>query len=55
MPSEKEADSMMKKAEKLLQPSMLQMRMKPAWDDAWPLFEQAASYYKVYLLLLHML
>lgn len=47
MPSEKEADSLMKKAEKLLQPSVLQMRMKPAWDDAMPLFEKAAQYYKV--------
>lgn len=38
---------MMKKAEKLLQPSVLQMRMKPAWDDAMPLFEKAAQYYQV--------
>lgn len=41
------ADALMKKAEKLLRPSMLSMRLKPAWDDAMPLFEKAALQYKV--------
>lgn len=42
-----DADAAMKKAEKLLRPSMMSMRLKPAWDDAMPLFEQAALQYKV--------
>lgn len=41
------ADVIMRKAEKLLRPSMLSMRLKPAWDDAMPLFEKAALQYKV--------
>jgi hypothetical protein len=47
MGSEKEADGLMKKAEKLLRPSVMAMRMKPDWDDAIPLFEKAAQQYKV--------
>lgn len=43
------AEGLMKKAEKLLRPSMLSMRLKPAWDDAMPLFEKAALQFKVQL------
>mmetsp|Transcript_34077 Transcript_34077/g.73813 ORF Transcript_34077/g.73813 Transcript_34077/m.73813 type:complete len:332 (+) Transcript_34077:18-1013(+) len=37
-----EARKLVKKAAKLLQPSMLALRMKPDWDQATPLFEEAA-------------
>lgn len=42
-----DADAAMRKAEKLLRPSVLSMRLKPAWDDAMPLFEKAALQFKV--------
>ena len=48
MASEAEADKMMKKAEKKVQPSVLAMRFKPDWDEATPLFENAALQYKVF-------
>lgn len=37
----------MKKANKLWQPSILDMRLKPDWEAAAPLFEKAAVAYKV--------
>jgi len=39
---------MVKKATKLLQPSMLALRMKPDWDAAAPLFEEAARIFLRY-------
>jgi hypothetical protein len=47
MASENDADKLMKKAEKVLRPSIMSMRFKPAWDEAYPLFEKAALQYKV--------
>ena len=37
-----EGRKLVKKATKLLQPSVFAMRMKPDWDQATPLFEEAA-------------
>jgi hypothetical protein len=44
---EKEADTMMKKANKLIKPSLFDFRLKPDWEEAAPLFEKAALLYKV--------
>lgn len=40
-----EAKSLVKKANKLLSPSLMAMRMKPDWDQATPMLEQAARLY----------
>lgn len=42
-----EADKLMKKANKLYAPSLLDFRLKPDWEAACPLFEKAALAYKV--------
>ena len=42
-----EAEKLMKKANKLYAPSLLDMRLKPDWEGAAPLFEKAALSYKV--------
>ena len=47
MADEKTADKLMKQAEKLLRPSIASFRMKPDWDQAFPLFEKAALQYQV--------
>jgi hypothetical protein len=47
MASEIAADKLMKEAEKALKPSVMSMRLKPKWDEAYPLFEKAAMQYKV--------
>lgn len=49
MADEKTADKLMKQAEKSLRPSVLSMRVKPDWDEAFPLFEKAALQYQVWL------
>jgi hypothetical protein len=51
MADEKTADKLMKSAEKSLQPSVMNMRLKPDWDEAFPLFEKAAVMYRVRSLL----
>lgn len=47
MQDDKAADKLMKQAEKCLRPSVLSMRFKPDWDEAYPLFEKAALQYQV--------
>ena len=42
MSSVEEGRKLVKKATKLLQPSVLALRMKPDWDQATPMFEEAA-------------
>jgi hypothetical protein len=42
-----EADTLMKKANKYWQPSLMDFRLKPDWEAAAPLFEKAALLYKV--------
>jgi hypothetical protein len=42
-----EAEKLLKKANKLWQPSILDMRLKPDWEGAAPLFEKAALAFKV--------
>ena len=42
-----EADKLMQKANKLWQPSIRDMRLKPDWESAAPLFETAAVAYTV--------
>lgn len=42
-----EADKLMKKALKLLSPSILEMRFKPDWEAACPPLERAGLLYKV--------
>jgi hypothetical protein len=42
-----EADKLMKKANKLWAPSLLDMRLKPDWEGAAPLFEKAALAFRV--------
>lgn len=42
-----EAEKLMKKANKLWQPSLLDLRLKPDWEAAAPLFEKAALAFKV--------
>ena len=37
----------MKAADRLVQPSLLSMRLKADWDQATPMYEQAALNYKV--------
>ena len=44
---EQEADKLMKKAKKLLGPSILDLRMRPDWEAASPFLEKAALLYKV--------
>ncbi len=44
---EKEADKQMKKANKLLGPSILDFRFKPDWEAACPFLERAAQLYRV--------
>ncbi|KIY98118.1 Gamma-soluble NSF attachment protein [Monoraphidium neglectum] len=41
-----EAEKLLKKANKLWQPSILDMRLKPDWEGAAPLFEKAALAFK---------
>ena len=48
MADEKAADKLVKQAEKCLQPSVMNMRLKPDWDEAYPLFEKAAVQYRVW-------
>ncbi|GMH42835.1 hypothetical protein BSKO_10754 [Bryopsis sp. KO-2023] len=43
---EQEADKLMRKAQKLLQPSVLSLRIKPDRERALPLFEQAVNLFK---------
>ena len=46
---EKEADKLMKKAQKEIGPSLLDFRFKPDYDSAAPMFERAAVIYKVHV------
>lgn len=43
---EQEGDKLMRKAQKLLQPSVLALRIKPDREQALPLFENAANLFK---------
>eukprot|EP00195_Chlamydomonas_chlamydogama_P008641 CAMPEP_0202893498 /NCGR_PEP_ID=MMETSP1392-20130828/3070_1 /ASSEMBLY_ACC=CAM_ASM_000868 /TAXON_ID=225041 /ORGANISM="Chlamydomonas chlamydogama, Strain SAG 11-48b" /LENGTH=310 /DNA_ID=CAMNT_0049577851 /DNA_START=30 /DNA_END=962 /DNA_ORIENTATION=- len=43
---EKEAEKLVKKANKEISPSLLDFRLKPDWEAAAPLFEKAALMYK---------
>ena len=45
---EKEADKLMKKANKEIGPSLLEFRFKPDYESAAPMFERAAVIYKVH-------
>lgn len=45
--SEADADKLMKQANKLAAPSLLAMRMRGEWEQATPLYEKAASIYRV--------
>ncbi len=47
MNRESEGDALLKQAEKLCMPSVLQLRLKPDWPAATPLFEKAAASYSV--------
>jgi hypothetical protein len=44
---EKEADKLMKKAQKEISPSLLDFRLKPDWEQAAPNLKQAAKLYTV--------
>lgn len=45
--TEAEADKLVKQANKLSSPGLLAMRLRGDWEQATPLYEKAASMYKV--------
>ena len=48
MDKAKEAESLFKQGNKLLSPSLLDLRMKPDWEAAAPLLDKAALFFKVW-------